>query len=507
MLYTHKLWAEDALGWFTQYIYSDWVPYTTRPGGRFIERVGYLQLCKEQYLIVGRGSAKSIYDECHHGHHLVVNPKTSDQLVVAPSLTQANETLIPLGTAISRAKGPLFKFMTRGSNRASNSRVRTCMLSATTDGIFNHATNSSVKYRPMRIDKLQGYRGDLVTFDEWLSVPIHENAINSTTQGMSKNAEYLLIATSSEGCVRNGPGDSIKMDLAQVLNGTVFAPEISIWWYKLDDITEIGDKTMWMKAMPTIGITPLYSAVEADVRKMERDPSVRNDIIAKRFGIPTEGLSFFFEYEETIPHPATNYDGLPCAIGCDFSRGDDFCTVAFMFPDEASFGVDTLSFVLERNLAKLDSALYEKYQEFIAEGSLIVLPQPVMDMDVVYEMTVDYIYKHNYAVLANGYDKYNAELFVKRWECDFPYCLTERVVQGPLTESVPLGELKTLARDRMLMFSQSIVQFTMGNACVRTDVNGNRALYKKNRESKIDCVAAMIDAMVAYGRARDRFRR
>lgn len=506
LMYTFKIWAEDALGWFTREIVEDWVPYTTRPGGRFQQRIVYTRLIKSQYLIVGRGSAKTIYGECHHAYRLLTNPSTCEQLVIAPTETQANETIIPLATAITRCNGPLIRFMTEGgSKKATNSRGPKCMLAATADGIHNYATNSSVKFRPLSIDKVQGYRGDMVTFDEWLSTPIRMDPINAAEQGMSKNKEYLIIATSSEGTVRDGPGDSIKMRLSDILDGRVFDPTVSIWWYGLDNISEVGDRTMWQKAMPTIGITPLYSAVEHDVLEAERDSMVRNDVLAKRFGIPTEGISYFFDYEETLVHPKTLYDGLPCSMGCDFSRGDDFCTVAFMFPYEGRFGVDTISFVTRNNINKLDGALYNEYQKFIAEGSLFVQETPVIDMNLVFQTVVEYINQHNYGVLANGYDLYNAEMFIKQWEMFFPYCRTSRVVQGPLTESVPLGDLKVLARDRNLLFHQEIVHFCMGNACIWEDTNGNKKLYKKNRESKIDCVAAMIDAYVAYNRARDIF--
>lgn len=506
LMYTFKLWAEDALGWFVREEIEDWVPYTTRPGGRFQKRYVFKRLVKSQYLIVGRGSAKTIYGECHHGHRLTTNDSTCEQLVIAPTETQANETIIPLATAITRCKGPLFRFMTDGGSRkASNSRGPKRMLDVTADGIHNYATNSSIKFRPLSIDKVQGYRGDMVTFDEWLSTPIRENPINAIEQGMSKNGEYLIIATSSEGTVRDGPGDAIKMKLSNILDGRVFDPTVSIWWYCLDDISEVGDRRMWQKAMPTIGITPLYSAVEHDVMEAENDSTVRNDILAKRFGIPTEGISYFFDYNETLTHPKTNYDGLVCSMGCDFSRGDDFCTVAFLFPYNGRFGVDTLSFVTRNNVNKLEGPLYNEYQKFLAEGSLIIQEHPVLDMNEVFQTVMEYINEHRYGVLSTGYDLYNAEMWIKQWEQFNPYCLTTRVVQGPLTETVPLGDLKNMARDRNLMFHQEIIHFCMGNACVWEDTNGNRKLYKKHRENKIDCVAAMIDAYVAYTRARDRF--
>lgn len=506
LLWSQKLWAEDALGWFTQTEIEDWVPYKHQPGGKFQKRIVYKRLVTSQYLIVGRGSLKTVYAECHQSHRLVIDSSTCQQLVLAPTESQANETITPIGTAITRAKGPLFKFMTQGSRKASNSRGAHCMLAATSDGIHNYATNSTIKYCPMTIDRVQGYRGDMVSLDEWLSTPIRENVINALEQGMSKNPEYFLLATSSEGTVRNGPGDDIKLRLQDILDGKIFDPSVSIWWYGLDDISEVADRDMWQKAMPTIGIAPLYSAVEKDVLAAESDSTVRNDVLAKRFGIPTEGISYYFDYNETLPQGYTNYDGLRCAMGCDFSRGDDFCTVLFLFPYGDRFGVDTLSFVTRYNVNKLDDALYNKYQEFIREGSLIIQEKPVIDMDLVFESVMNYIDQHNYGVMATGYDLYNAEQFIKQWEQFHPYCNTSRVVQGPLTETVPLGDIKALARDRNLIFHQSIMQFTMGNACVWEDTNGNRKLYKKNRESKIDCVSALIDAYVAYTRAREQFR-
>lgn len=506
LLYTFKLWGEQALGWYKKVRYQEWVPFKTRPGGRIVERIEFKRLIKRQYLIIPRGAAKTMYCETLHAHHLIVEPKTTHQLVCAPTEKLADETLSPLRTAIEVAKGPLFKYMTKGSKFASNDRRRRVKLESTAKGIRNTLTNSKIEFRPMSIAKLQGWRGNLATVDEWLSQTIREDPIGTLMQGAGKNEEFLLIATSSEGQVRNGPGDNVKMYLEDILDGKVFDPTVSIWYYKMDSIEEIADKSLWQKANPTIGVAPLWDAVEEDVKYMEAYPSARNDILAKRFDIATVGLSYWFDYEETIPHTPTNYDGMMCSVGGDFSRGDDFCTVLFMFPGTRCFGIDSISFVTSSAVAKLDRTLYEKYQEFISEGSLIVMDDPILDMDKVADLAIEYCDKHQYYPVSMGFDAYNADVFCRRWKQAYPYCAQSKVIQGAITETVPLGDLKNMAHDRSLVFHQLIVQFTMGNACVEEDTNGNRKLYKKNREAKIDCVAAMVDALVAYNRNREVFR-
>lgn len=505
LLYTFKLWGEQLLGWYEKVYYQEYVPYTTRPGGRMVDRYEFRRLIHKQYLIVGRGSAKTIYLECQHAYRLIMSGKTTDQLVCAPTEKQAGETFVPLATAIKNPRGPLFKWMTRGSKFSSNDHRKMKKLDVTAKEIRNLVTNGKMEFRPMDIAKVQGFRGDFATLDEWLSVRIKEDPIDAIGQGASKNKDYAIIAASSEGCVRDGPGDEIKMYLMNLLKGKTFDPHVSIWYYKLDDIEEVGQKEMWQKAMPTIGTTPLWSAVEDDVRLMQDQPSKRNDILAKRFGIATEGVSYYFEYEETLEQGYTDYSNQVCVVGGDFSQGDDFCTILFLFPTGSEFGVDSLSFVTRNNVNMLDSVLYNKYQEFIAEGSLIVMETPKLDMHAVFAMVCDYIGQKGYYPVGIGYDIYNSEAFISDWMNTFSLAEPTRVIQGARTESVPLGNIKTMAHFKQLHFHQKIVRFTMGNACVKEDTNGNKMLYKKNRQSKIDCVAAMIDAFVAYERFRDKF--
>lgn len=501
-----KLWAEQALGWYEVIEKQEYVPFKARPGGRFVLKREFKRLIKRQYLIVSRGNAKTMYLEFMHAYPLCRMDQTTDQLVIAPTEAQAWETMNPFQTALLRAKGPLLKFLTAGSKYATNDKSRSLKLGKSGKGIRNFVTNSYMSFRPLSINKVQGFRGNMATVDEWLSQPIREDPINAVEQGASKNPEYLIIAASSEGTVRNGPGDSIKMELDDILDNKLFAPWVSIWWYKQDDISEVGMPETWLKSNPNLGITVEYSVIQKDVELAEASPSKRNDIIAKRFGLPMEGITYFFTYEETIPHNPTNYSGMMCSVGLDASRGDDFWAVVFLFPGENGVvGLDTICFITQTTLDQLDVAQRAKYDEFISEGSLIVMNDKILKPDEVFDITVQYIEDHEYYPCSFGYDPYNAELFVNRWERTYGHSAVEKVVQGCRTESVPLGQLKALAHDRALCFHKKIIQFTMGNACVWEDTNGNRKLYKQRREEKIDCVSAAIDALVAYTRNRNRF--
>lgn len=506
VLESFKLWAEEALGWYKVVESEEYIPFTARPGGRFVTKRDFVRLINRQYLIVSRGNSKTVYDEFMHAYRLTDMRKTSHQLVVAPTEAQARETIAPFQTALTRSRGPLFKFLTDGSKYATNDRARSLKIGTSGKGIRNFVTNSFMEFRPMAINKVQGFRGDFATVDEWLSQPIREDPINAIEQGASKNPEYLIIATSSEGTVRNGAGDSVKMELEDILNGNTFAPWVSIWWYMQDSLDEVGKPETWIKSNPNLGITVQASTIARDVALAESSPSKRNDIIAKRFGIPMEGITYFFTYEETIPHPPTNYDGMMCAVGLDASRGDDFWAVDFLFPgSNGVMGLDTICFITQTTMDQLDIAQRAKYETFIQEGSLIVMNDRILKPDEVFDLTVQYIEDHRYYPCAFGYDPYNAELFVNRWERTFGHSAVEKVIQGCRTETVPLGQLKSLAHDRFLCFHKQIIQFTMGHACVWEDTNGNRKLYKKNREEKIDCVSAAVDALVAYTRHRDKF--
>lgn len=501
-----KLWAEQALGWFEVIEKQEYVPFKTRPGGRFVLKREFKRLIKRQYLIVSRGNAKTMYLEFMHAYPLCRMDQTTDQLVIAPTEVQAWETMNPFQTALLRAKGPLLKFLTAGSRYATNDKSRSLKLGKSGKGIRNFVTNSYMSFRPLSINKVQGFRGNMATVDEWLSQPIREDPINAVEQGASKNPEYLIIAASSEGTVRNGPGDSIKMELDDILDNKLLAPWVSIWWYKQDDISEVGMPETWLKSNPNLGITVEYSVIQKDVELAEASPSKRNDIIAKRFGLPMEGITYYFTYEETLPHMPTDYSGMMCAVGLDASRGDDFWAVDFLFPgSNGVFGLDTLCFVTRATLDMLEPAQRAKYDEFIAEGSLVIMEDKILKPDEVFDLAVQYMEDHQYYPCAFGYDPYNAELFVDRWGRTYGHSAIEKVVQGCRTETVPLGQLKSLAHERALCFHKKIIQFTMGNACVWEDSNGNRKLYKQRREEKIDCVSAAVDAMVAFTRNRNRF--
>ena len=451
-------------------------------------------------MIVGRGAAKSLYDSCIQSYCQNIDVSTTHQITTAPTMKQAEEVMSPLRTAITRAKGPLFQFLTEGSlQNTTGSKANRPKLAATKKGIENFLTGSLIEIRPMSINKLQGLRCKIATVDEWLSGDIREDVIGAIEQGASKLDDYLIIATSSEGTVRNGSGDTIKMELADILKGEYIAPHISIWWYKLDSIEEVSDPDMWMKANPNIGKTVTYEVYQQDVERAEKAPAARNDILAKRFGIPTEGYTYYFTYEETLPHRKHSFCGMPCSLGADLSQGDDFCAFTFLFPlSDGSFGVKTRSYITELSLTKLPASMRFKYDEFIKEGSLIIMNGTVLDIDEVYEDIDKHIVDNEYDVCCFGYDPYNAKEFVDRWSSENgPFCI-EKVIQGVKTETVPLGELKTLSEERMLIFDEEIMKFTMGNCITLEDTNGNRKLLKKRYEHKIDNVSAMLDAYVAY---------
>lgn len=500
MLDTFKLWAEDALAWFYFVDRDIYEANEDGHGGHYVKRRIKKRLCNKQYLIVGRGAAKSMYAEFLHAYFLVVDPTTTKQITTAPTMKMAEEVMLPFATAISRAPGPLFQFMTMGSlQNTTGNRANRPTLASTKKGIENFATNSLLEIRPMRIDKLQGLRNKLSTVDEWLSGDTREDVISPLEQGASKVKDWLIVAISSEGTVRNSVGDSMKMELATILKGEYYAPHVSIWHYKLDDIKEVGMPEMWMKAQPNIGLTVSYETYQTEVERAENNPAVRNDILAKRFGIPMEGHTYFFRYEDTVPHNPQTFWQMPCAMGADLSQGDDFCAFTFLFPLSAGrFGVKTLCYISERTLMKLNSAARVKYEEFIQEGSLRVLEGSVLDMMEVFDDLDSFIEDSQYEVMAFGFDPYNAKAFVERWENENGPYGVEKVIQGVRTESVPLGELKILAEDRKLLFDESLMSWAMGNCMVLEDTNGNRKLYKKRAEEKIDAVAALMDAFVAY---------
>lgn len=500
MLDTFKLWGEQVYGWYYYVDRSIFVP-GKRGRGKFVRKHIKQRLTKKQYLIVARGAAKTMYDEQHQAYELVVDPETTDQITTAPTMAQAEEVLSPLRTAITRAKGPLFKFLTSGSlQNTTGSRDKRQKLASTKKGIENFLTNSIIRIRPMSIDKLQGLRCKLATVDEWLSCEIREDPIGAIEQGASKLDDYLIIATSSEGTVRNGVGDEIKMELKKILKGEYAAPHISIWWYKLDDISEVNDPDMWIKANPNLGKTVTYETYQLDVERAEQNPAARNDILAKRFGLPLEGYTYFFTYEETLVHQKhREFWQLPCSLGADFSRGDDFCAFTFLFPlSNGSYGVKTRCYVSELTIQQLPGAMRRKYEdEFIKEGSLIVMPGTVLNLMSIYDDLEEYIDEKGYDVRTFGYDPYYAKEFVNRWEIENGSYGVEKVIQGARTESVPLGELKKLAHARMLLFDQEIMEFCMGNCVVLEDTNGNRKLLKNRYDQKIDSVSAMMDAYVA----------
>ena len=500
MLDTFKLWGEQLFGW---YYFVDSTVYKPNPdnhGGRYVRIRRKKRLINKQYLIVGRGAAKSLYDEFVQAYFLVIDGSTTKQIAVAPTMHQAEETLGPFRTAIARSKGPLFKFLTEGSlqNTTGSSKDRK-KLASTKKGIENFLTNSIIEIVPMRIDKIQGSRCKIATVDEWLSGDIREDVTGAIEQSASKNDDWAMIATSSEGTVRNGPGDTVKMELMQILKGEYVNPHASIFWYCLDSVDEVGDPRFWIKAQPNLGKTVTYETYQLEVERAEKNPAARNDILAKRFGLPMEGYTYFFTYEETICHEHRDFWQMPCSMGIDLSQGDDFCSFVFLFPlRDGSFGVKTRNYITSLTLSKLPIAMRNKYDEFLKEGSLIVLDGSILDLNEVYEDLDAHISEREYDVVCVGYDPYNAKEFINRWQTENGPFGIEKVAQGARTESVPLGELKNLAEERMLLFDESMMTFTMGNCITVEDTNGNRKLLKMRRDAKIDSVAAMMDAFVAY---------
>lgn len=513
LLDSFKLWAEQIFGWYYFVERSVYEPNPDGHGGRYVKKSIKKRLVNKQYLIVARGAAKSMYASCLQSYFLNVDTSTTYQVTTAPTMMQAEEVLSPMRTAITRARGPLFKFLTDGSlNNTTGSKANRCKLASTKKGIENFLTGSLLQIRPMTIDKLQGLRVKVATVDEWLSGDVREDVIGAIEQGAAKeqgsaeNNDYLIVAISSEGTVRNGSGDTIKMELMEILKGEYVAPHTSIWWYKLDSIDEVNNPEMWRKANPNLGKTVTYETYHLDVERAEKAPAVRNDILAKRFGIPMEGYTYYFTYEETLPHRKRDFWQMPCSLGVDLSQGDDFCAFTFLFPlANGSFGVKTRNYITSQTLMKLPSAMRFKYDQFINEGSLIVLEGTVLDMMEVYEDVDDHIMKSNYDVRCIGYDPYNAKAFIERWELENGPFGIVKVIQGAKTESVPLGELKKLAEERMLLFDENLMTFAMGNCITLEDTNGNRKLLKKRYDQKIDAVAAMMDAYVAYGLNRDAF--
>ena len=507
LLDSFKLWAEQIFGWYYFVERSVYVPYEDGHGGHYVKKSIKKRLVNKQYLIVARGAAKSMYSSCIQNYFLNVDTSTTHQITTAPTMKQAEEVMSPIRTAITRSRGPLFQFLTEGSiQNTTGSKANRTKLASTKKGVENFLTGSLLEIRPMSIDKLQGLRCKIATVDEWLSGDVREDVIGSIEQGASKNEDYLIVATSSEGTVRNGSGDTIKMELMEILKGDYVNPHVSIWYYKLDDVEEVSDPDMWLKANPNLGKTVSYEVYQLDVERAENAPASRNDILAKRFGIPMEGYTYFFTYEETLPHRRRDYWGLPCALGGDLSQGDDFCAFTFLFPlPRGDFGVKTRNYITELTLKKLPSAMRFKYEEFIKEGSLIVMPGTVLDMMEVYEDLDNHIAEREYDVRCFGFDPYNAREFVERWERENGPFGIEKVIQGAKTESVPLGELKKLAEERMLLFDEELMCFTMGNCITLEDTNGNRKLLKKRYDQKIDAVAAMMDAYVAFKLNREAF--
>lgn len=507
LLDTFKLWAEQVFGWYYFVEKDVFVPNEDGIGGHMVTKRQKKRLIKKQFLIVGRGAAKTVYASSIQQYYLSVDTSTTHQIATAPTMRQADETLSPARTAITRARGPLYKFLTYGSiQNTTGSKANRCKLVPTKKGIENFLTNSLLETRPMSIDKLQGMRCKIASVDEWLSCDIREDPIGAIEQGASKNDDYLIIATSSEGTVRNGVGDSVKMELLKILRGEYVNPHVSIWYYCLDNVDEVAHPEFWLKANPNLGKTVSYEVYQQDVERAEKAPATRNDILAKRFGIPLEGYTYFFTYEETLCHRRQNFDGLPCAMGADMSQGDDFCSFLFFFPlNDGRFGIKSRSYISSIKFSKLAEAMRRKYEEFISEGSLVVADTSVLDMMWVYEELDDFIIKHDYDVRCFGFDPYNAREFVQRWINENGQFGVEKVIQGAKTESVPLGELKVYAEERELIFDEAIVSFAMGNCIVLEDTNGNRKLSKRRHEDKIDPVAAMLDAYVAYKLNKDAF--
>lgn len=507
LLDSFKLWGEQVFGWYYYIDRSVYRPNRSGRGGRYVRKKIKKRLINKQYLIVGRGGAKSLYDSTIQSYYENVDTSTTHQITTAPTMKQAEEVMSPIRTAITRSRGPLHKFLTEGSlQNTTGSKAKRMKLASTKKGIENFLTGSLLEVRPMSIDKLQGLRCKIATVDEWLSGDIREDVIGAIEQGASKLDDYLIIATSSEGTVRNGSGDTIKMELMSILKGEYINPHVSIWWYKLDSVDEVGNPDMWIKANPNIGKTVTYETYQLDVERAEKAPAARNDILAKRFGIPMEGYTYFFTYEETLPHKKRDFWNMSCSLGADLSQGDDFCAFTFLFPlNNGLFGIKSRSYISERTLMKLPGAMRTKYDTFIEEGSLIVLDGTVLDMMAVYDDLDSHIAERGYDVRCLGFDPYNAKEFVERWANENGPFGIEKVIQGAKTESVPLGELKKLSEDRMLLFDEEIFSFAMGNCIVLEDTNGNRKLYKKRYEQKIDPVAAMMDAYVSYKLNREAF--
>lgn len=505
LLDTFKLWGEQLFGW---YYFADRSVYDPKQR-RYVRRQVKKRLINKQYLIVARGAAKSMYDSSIQAYGLCVDSATTHQITTAPTMKQAEEVLSPFRTAITRSRGPLFRFLTEGSlQNTTGSKALRQKLSPTKKGIENFLTGSLLEIRPMSIDKLQGLRCKYASVDEWLSADIKEDVIGALEQGAAKGGldDYIILASSSEGTIRNGAGDTIKLELMDILKGEYDDPHTSIWWYKLDDVEEVGRPEMWIKAQPNLGKTVSYETYQRDVERAEKVPSARNDILAKRFGIPCEGYTYFFTYEETVPHHRREYWKLPCAMGADLSQGGDFCSFSFLFPvTNGKFGIKTVNYITEFTLSKLPAAMAQKYGEFINEGSLFVLPGTILDMNEVYDDLDGIIQSREYDVRAFGYDPYNAREFVERWVRENGEFGVEKVIQGSKTESVPLTELKKLAEERMLLFDEALMSFTMGNCIVITDTNGNKKLMKKNYEAKIDAVASTMDAFIAYKLNKDAF--
>lgn len=506
LLDSFKLWAEEIFGWYYYIERSIYVPDKDNHGGHYEKKIIRKRLINKQYLIVARGAAKSMYASCIQNYFLNVDTSTSHQITTAPTMAQAEEVMSPFRTAITRARGPLYQFLTEGSlQNTTGSKANRVKLASTKKGIQNFLTGSLLEVRPMSIDKLQGLRVKVATVDEWLSGDVREDVVETLEQGAAKeqgggqNDDYLIVAISSEGTVRNGSGDTIKMELMKILKGEHNAPHTSIFWYKLDSIDEVGDPSKWLKANPNLDKTVTYETYQEAVETAEKNPAKRNDILAKRFGLPMEGYTYYFTYEETLPHRKKEFWQMPCALGADLSQGDDFCAFTFLFPlSSGSFGVKTRNYITELTLKKLPLALRNKYEEFINEGSLIVMPGNILDMMQVYDDLDEFIIRTAYDVRCFGYDPYNAKEFVERWERENGAYGIEKVIQGAKTESVPLGELKKLAEERMLLFDEGLMTFTMGNCITIEDTNGNRKLYKNRYDAKIDAVAAMMDAFVAY---------
>lgn len=507
LLDSFKLWAEQLYGWYYFEERSVYEPNPDGHGGKYVTKSFKRRLINRQFIILARGGAKSMYASFVQSYHLNVDTSTTLQVATAPTMRQAEEVLSPIRTAITRAKGPLFKFLTEGSlQNTTGSRANRVKLASTKKGIENFLTGSMVEIRPMTVDKLQGLRNKITTIDEWLSGDIREDVFGAIEQGASKIPDYVIVAISSEGTVRNGIGDSIKMELLDILRGDYVQPHTSIWYYRLDDINEVAHPEMWVKANPNIGKTVSYETYHLEVERMEKVPSSRNDILAKRFGIPMEGYTYYFTYEETIPHRPRDYWQMPCSMGVDLSQGDDFCSFTFLFPlSNGGFGVKTRNYISESTLMKLPSAMREKYNDFLKEGTLIVMDGTILDLDAVYDDLDAHIIERDYDVRSVGYDPYGAREFIKRWVSENGQFGVEKVIQGAKTESIPLGELKKLAEDRLLYFDEQMMSFNMGNCVILQDTNGNKKLFKKRRDQKIDSVASAMDALVAYKLNKDAF--